>query len=387
VGSLTAFSANLERVKEERNPALPWLLLLGLNTIVVTVWALDKVRSWNWTIVFLKLVLLYTLIPAVVRAPAYFDMFGATHVIGATYWGYKAWDDPHRTAGRLDNVGGPDSQNDNGAAGHLLTVIPFVALYVLTIKRMSYRIGAAVGGAFIINVFILCNSRGATLGLVAAGVAAVLMAGKGRRKKLIMVGIAGVAALLFLADQRFIARQQTTTNPQDGSAQSRIEMWKAGLEMMRDYPLGGGGRAFHILSPRYIPEILAKDDAEERASHNTYIELGTEWGIQSLPLYAGFVISTLVMLHQIRRRAPHNSWYFYRSLTLEAALIGRLVAGFFSSTLYHESLYWMCALAFALHRVQSTELAADAVPEAVDKPTLALADWHPATRPQQLPAR
>lgn len=390
IASLVALNASLERLNDQRNPALLWLVMLGLNTMIVTTWALDRARSWYWAVAFLKLVLLYALIPAVVRTPAQFDMFGVTHVLGATYWGYKAWDDPHRNAGRLDNVGGPDSQNDNGAAGHLLTVIPFAALYALTWKKKSHQLGIAVCGAFIVNVFILCNSRGATLGLISAGVAAILLAGKGRRKKLLMVGVAGAVAVLFLADSRYISRQQTTVDPHDNSALSRFAMWQAGIEMMRDRPLGGGGRAFHILSPKYIPDIVEKTakDVEERASHNTYIQLGTEWGVQALVLYAGLIIATLRMLHQIRRRAPDNNWYFYRSLVIEVALVGRMVAGFFSSNLYHESLYWMCALTFALHRIQSTELAGESAVSFTETEARKAPgpDWHPATRPRELPA-
>jgi hypothetical protein len=63
------------------------------------------------------------------------------------------------------------------------------------------------------------------------------------------------------------------------------------------------------------------------------------------------------MLRNIRKRAPENQWYFYRSLAIEVALIGTMTASFFSNRLYGESIYWMCGLAFALHRLQSTELA------------------------------
>jgi hypothetical protein len=351
----------VEPLEEEKNPAMPWLLLMGVNTIFVTAWALDSARSWLFTTGFLKLILIYALIPAAVRTPMQFDMFGAVHVAGATYWGYKAWDDPQRSAGRLEEVGGPDTQNDNLAAAHLLTVMPFAALYLLTLKRKFPRAAAAVASGFIANVFILCNSRGATLGLVSGGLSALFLAGKGRRTKMVGVGIAGVVAVLLLADPEFITRQQTTTNPQDNSAQSRLVMWRAGAEMIRDRPLGAGGRAFHILSPRYIPEVLAVTDSDERSSHNTYVQLGTEWGVQGMVLWLGFVIVTLQTLGHIRRRTPDNHWYFYRSLTIQVGLIGTLTSAFFSNRLYGESIYWICALAFALHRMQTTDLAGTSV--------------------------
>jgi hypothetical protein len=358
LASAVFLNSSLERVKSERNAASFWLVLFGLNTIIVTIWALNSTRSWIYTTLVLKLVLLYLLIPAAVRVPAQFDAFGAVHIAGASYWGYKAYTNPHRKAGRLADVGGPDTQNDNQAAGHLNTVIPFVALYMLTEKRKIRRALYAVGGAFVVNTFVLCNSRGATLGLIAGGMAAVLLAGKGRRKKLIGVGILGALGLLFLADPEFIARQQTTAEHADNSAQSRLAMWKGGIEMVKDYPLGGGGRTFHILSPKYIPAVLDKTDAEERSPHNTYIQLATDWGLQGTVLFFGFMFMTLVLLHRVRKRAPDNHWYFYRALTVEVAIIGTMTAAFFSNRLYGESIYWMCALAFALYRMQSTELEA-----------------------------
>jgi hypothetical protein len=361
--SIFAVGGGIEKLKSERNPALPWLLLFGLNTVVVTAWALDTARSWFYTVVFLKLVLLYILIPAAIRTPAQFDAFGTLHVAGATYWGYKAWDNPKRVAGRLREVGGVDSDNDNKAAGHLLTVIPFAALYVLTEKRTVRRVLYAVGAAFIMNVFILCNSRGATLGLIVAGAASILLAGKGRRAMLTKIGIAGALAVLFLADPEFIERQQTTTNPQDNSALGRLEMWKAGIAVVNDYPLGGGGRAFHILSPRYIPNIVEEHEGEERSPHNTYIQLATDWGIQGTVLYLAFLYATVRTTHRIRKRTPQNTWYVYRSLVVELALIGTMTAAFFSSRLYGESIYWMCSLAFTLHRLQSTELESAAQTE------------------------
>jgi putative inorganic carbon (hco3(-)) transporter len=378
--SLVMLGPGLEYLKRERNTAQPWLLAWGANTVVVTLWALQTARSWIYTVICLKLVLLYTLIPAVVRTKPHFEAFTMIHVVGATYWGYKAWDDPKRKAGRLMEVGGPDTQNDNQAAGHLLTVIPFALLFVLVEKRRLQRLAYAGAAAFIINVFILCNSRGATVGMIVAGFASIVLAGKGRRKKLIGVAVFGALAVLYLADPEFIARQQTTANATDNSAQSRKAMWFGGIEMIKDYPFGGGGRTFHILSPRYIPEVLAETDSEERSPHNTFIQLATDWGIQGAILFFVFMFMTFRMLHQVRNRTPTDTWYVYRSLAIEVALVGTLSAGFFSSRLYGESIYWMCALAFALHRIQSTELEGN-VPGRIEPQTVTIRPSQPAQQP------
>lgn len=372
LGALIMKNGSLERLKNERNPAMIWVVLFSLNIIVVTAWALNKARSWYWTVALLKMLLLYALIPAVVRTPAQFDMFATAHIGGAAYWGYKAWDHPHRQKGRLDAVGGPDTQNDNQAAGHLLTVLPFVAVYALSVRRRVTQGAILVAGAFIVNVFILCNSRGATLGLLSMGLSAILLVGKGRRLKLIAIAVAGVLCLLMLADDRYINRQQTTTHPTDGSAEGRLEAWAAGLKVIRDYPLGGGGRAYHILSPKYIPDIVQEHDDEERSVHNTYLQLGAEWGLQGVFLWCGIMAATFLLLRKSSIRSRDNPWYFYRFFAVELALIGRLVAGIFTSALYSESLYWMCGLAIALQRMHATAMAEEPAAVPLSAPAAAV---------------
>jgi putative inorganic carbon (hco3(-)) transporter len=359
LGSVLLKSASLERLKSTKNPALLWFLLFGLNVIVVTAWAQNRARSWYWTVALLKLIFLYILIPVVVRTPAHFDIFAGAHIGGATYWGYKAWDDPKREAGRLKDVGGPDSQNENSAAAHLLTVLPFVAVYALSAKRRPVQGVIAVCGAFIVNVLILCNSRGSTVGAVVMICAAIALAGRGRRLKLLGVAAAVVVTLFALADQRFLERQQTTIEAQDGSSQGRLEAWQGGLELIKDHPLGTGGRGFHILSPKYIPNIVEEHRGEERSVHNSYLQLAAEWGIQGLVTWSGFIISTFLLLRRSRKRSIGHSWYFYRFMAIELSLIGTLVAGIFTNRLYGESVYWMCALAFALHRMHATAETVD----------------------------
>jgi putative inorganic carbon (hco3(-)) transporter len=239
-------------------------------------------------------------------------------------------------------------------------VLPFVAVYAFSVKRRTTQAAILICGAFIVNVVILCNSRGATIGLLAMGAAAVAIAGRGRRLKLVAVAAAGLLTVVALADNDFLERQQTTVETKDGSSQGRLLAWAAGLRFIADYPMGTGGRGFHILSPKYIPEIVESHEGEERSVHNTYLQLAAEWGIQGLILWSGFIISTLLLLRRSRRSAANDSWYFYRFMAVEIALIGTLVAGIFTNRLYGESVYWMCALAFALHRMHATATTAEA---------------------------
>lgn len=351
-------NGSLERLKPTKNPAFAWLLAFGANIVVVTLWAENRARSWYWTVALLKIIVLYTLMPVVIRTPAQFDMFAAAHIGGATYWGYKAWDEPKISAGRLKDPGGPDTQNENAAAAHVLTVLPFVAVYAFSVKRRWLQGAIVLSGAFIVNMLILCNSRGSIVALLAMVCAAVALVGRGRRLRLVAVGLGAAAMLFALSNHRFIERQQTTVEAKDGSSQGRLEAWAAGLKFMRDHPLGTGGRGFHILSAEYIPDIVQDHGGEERSVHDTYLQLAAEWGVQGLITWGGFIATTLLMLRRGRKdtASDANPWFFYRFFAIELALIGTLIAGVFTSRLYGESLYWMCSLAFVMRRLHATAM-------------------------------
>jgi hypothetical protein len=70
-----------------------------------------------------------------------------------------------------------------------------------------------------------------------------------------------------------------------------------------------------------------------------------------------FFARTAGLLRDVARRGRSSPWFRNRALVISTALIGTFTASIFSSRLYGESTYWMCALAFALHRIQSTELS------------------------------
>src|SRR5205085_9090271 len=176
---------------------------------------------------------------------------------------WQAYLDPHRLAGRLMNVGSSDTLNDNLAAAHLLTVVPFLCVYALTAKNKWLRILSLAAAPFIVNAFILCNSRGATVGLVAALLAGLMVARSGHRLRVAVAGVSVAVMFLVLADPQFIARQQTTTNYEAEGAE-RLQSWQGALHLIETHPFGAGGGGFVYLSPIYIPDIVARHNGEHR---------------------------------------------------------------------------------------------------------------------------
>jgi putative inorganic carbon (hco3(-)) transporter len=355
-----------------RIPKAPAMFLLALLALMVVMspFAANAELSWKAVSYFLTLMVFLGLVVGTVRTEKAFDAFIAVHIAGAGWWGWEAYLNPKRQSGRLEAVGSGDTWGDNAAAAHLLTVIPFVLVYLLAHKDKRFRLLAFVTAPFIINVFVLCNSRGSVVGMAAAIAAGLILAQGRHRFKMIVAGVAVAIGVLFLADPEFIHRQQTTSDYEnDGSATERLESWQAGLRLIADRPLGAGGSGFEELSPVYIPGIVAAHRGQKRAPHNTAILVLSEWGIPGFFLYAGFFMSVFLLLRQVRKRAGFGIWY-YRALAIELSLVGLLVAGLFTDRLYSEAPYWMAALAIALHRIQASALqhSATAVPAVPPSP-------------------
>jgi putative inorganic carbon (hco3(-)) transporter len=354
---------SLRELVPTRNLALRWLLTLAVIMILVTATvAVDTDRSYEWMVQWMKMAIVYPLlIIATVRTRRAFDAFAVTHMLGAFTWGWQAWMDPKRAQGRLMAVGSGDTYNDNEASSHLLTVLPLTLVYMFTAKGLALRAVGLVAAPFVMNTLILCNSRGAMVGLAAATLAAVYMVGSGKRIRLVVAAAAIALGGLSLTDQTFIDRQNSTADyEQDASANERLMSWKGGFQLAKDHPLGVGGRGFHILSPIYIPEVVAAHGGDPRAPHNTYVMAISEWGVLGLLSFVSIYISAFIMLWRVKKSAlpSEEGFYYWRAFAIQLALVALLVASCFVDRVYGEAGYWMVALSYCLYRLQRTEQAA-----------------------------
>jgi hypothetical protein len=344
---------SLRDLPQLSNPAVRWFAVFVCSMIVVSSWSVQPAKSWQEVTDFAKLLVFYGLIVGNVRTTGAFDAFMAVNIAGAGWWGWQAYVDPTRESGRLMWVGSSDTLNDNTAAAHLLTLLPMVCIYASIAKDKRLRLLSLAAAPFIVNTFILCNSRGATVGLAVGLLTALVLARPGHRTRMLGAAVAVGAVFYVLADQTYLDRQATITD--EGAGNERFATWMGAVRLLSDYPFGAGGGGFEYLSPTYIPDIV-ETYGERRSVHNTYMLVLTEWGIQGLVLFLGFISSTLLILRRIRKRAGEIDEFYYRSVALHVGLVATLTAAIFSNRLSGESIYWLCALSFALFRVQACDL-------------------------------
>ena len=136
------------------------------------------------------------------------------------------------------------------------------------------------------------------------------------------------------------------------------------MRLIQDYPLGTGGDGFNILSPKYIPEVVAAHDGEVRAPHNTWALVLSEWGVAGMICYLGMYGAAFLTLRRIKVAAKRSgdAYFYWQAFAIQLGLISFLVASTFSDRLYAEAGYWMVGLACALYRIQRTDEAEAVAP-------------------------
>jgi probable O-glycosylation ligase (exosortase A-associated) len=347
---------SLPKLSIKKHPQTKWLIFFLLNTLVVSTRAVWVEENRELVEIIIKYTLLYLIIVQTIRTKEHFRYMMIFHIIGIFDWGWNAYVDPQRRAGRLFGIGGPDSLNDNGTASHLLAIMPFMGSVFFTGKRWE-KLLCIAALPFVFNTFILANSRGAFVALIVTGSAGLLITKGTMRWK--TIGAMLIAGLVFynLIDEKFVQRQQTIqTYEEDNASMERIESWKAAFHLIRDHPLGTGGGGFEALSPIYIPDIVEAHEGEVRNVHNTFLLVASEWGIQGFMLFMAFILSTLWGLLKIRQEAPQTpdgERVRLDSIALILGIVGVLSAGFFFNRLYAESVYWLAAFAAVLRNIHA----------------------------------
>jgi len=251
---------------------------------------------------------------------------------------------------RLEGVGAPAAQTSNSLANVLLVTLPLAGSLFIQ-KSWKWKTVAIVASPLILNVLLLCNSRGAFLGLIGTGLSFVLIAkGKTRKRALQTMALGSIVLFFLLGDPDIMNRFVTTftgSEERDSSASSRLMFWQAGLRMLSDYPLGAGGGAFKFtLGSRYLSILAGVQDADSRSLHNGFMTEATDWGIQGLllKLLAFGVALSIAYRTAEKCRREERIQDALLGLCLATTAIGYLIHCFFGAFFDHEWGYWILAL-------------------------------------------
>jgi len=347
--------------------ATKWLLLLATSTAlnataVHVLFAPNAQISSVGYVLTLKMLLLLILMAVSIRDETDLKIIVLAIVLGAGYIGYEVTinDRGSVRGGRLEGVGTASASTANDLACLMVSSTMLVGPLFLFGTRYQ-KLVAIVVGPLVFNVILLCNSRGALLGLLVSGVAYVLAAPRSMRVQVYKIaGLGAIVGFLLLGDPRIVERFMTTFNTgeqRDHSATSRTQYWKAGLMLLADQPLGSGGQAFKkVYGARYIERVTGV--SEGRSVHQGYIDEACEWGLQGLLLRLLLFGTGLVLAWHASRRAMYTGQWYVGAVALSvlAGLIALMIQALFGTFLTSEWGVWMIALALGCHRLVEAEL-------------------------------
>jgi len=181
------------------------------------------------------------------------------------------------------------------------------------------------GVAFILAIasLALTLTRSAWVGLiVAAGFILVLY-----KPKALIILPAVIALFLLASPQAMKRRALSIFNPHDYGNTLRIEYLKAGMQIIREYPLHGTGPDtvdMVFQDPKYG---LSEVNRQNVHLHNNIVQIGAERGVPTLLAWVVFIVWAFVSL--LRLLKNKGSPVFPHAAAAAAALLALITAGLF----------------------------------------------------------
>ena len=326
-------------------------------------WAINVPQHMEGAALYSKYVLLFALLYMLVNTPRRMETLFWCHIVGCFVWGWIAYTTEVR--GRLDIALSPEGADSNLIGYHMATGLAFAGFMFVQLKGLKRWVVFAAS-PFILNAIILTASRGATLGLLAAGVSSVLFAPRAKRFPVYAACLLAIPLMLRLAGNDIFWERMgtlTQTDPQkmEGSAASRIPIIEANWRMFLDHPFGVGYRSNMFLSPQYMSDNLlttAETGQRLRAAHNSFMASLVDYGVPGGLFMLGMVgwsFARLVRMKCLDRRGLPSDLGAYRA-ALAAGLTANLVTGQFINLQKTETWFWMLAAVGCLDQMCTAHL-------------------------------
>jgi hypothetical protein len=361
VAGIVALLATL-RLPSARTP-VKWLATTPARLFLVftawmwiqNLWALAGPEHLEASILFTKYLLLYYLLYRLLDTPDEARDVLLLHVMGCAYLGWLAYLAP--SVGRLEGVGGPGIDEAN-ALGMFAGTGAICASMLILSERSWRRWVCVLAMPFILNTVVQSESRGSMLGLVAGGIVLFYLKPRGYRALFYVYAAIGAGLFGYLAQDVFWDRMSTMRagiderQELDGSAENRVVLAKAQIQMFAAYPLGAGHRGTATLSPRYLEEKWLTTDASgapaARSSHSTLLSALVEQGVPGIVIFSALLLWLAKSIKYLKKCTRPDSGVDGKLVlygaSAAASLVLVFVAGVFTDYLKTEVQIWMFAI-------------------------------------------
>lgn len=260
--------------------------------------------------------------------------------------------------------------NANDFAAHLIFVLPFVILAVMTWKSILLRVAAVLMILAGLYRILSTGSRGALVALLVTLVFVFLRFSL--KKKLVMMIAASIVFLAMIAllpgavSARLLSlfksdeEQILVDEGAYASRQSRTHLLKRSLYLTITHPLLGVGPGEFANAENEDSQAQFDQRGAWHDTHNAYTQVSSETGIPAGLCFIAAVITTFTLVNRIykearkRSESPIQRPVMLTSFCILVSIIGFMAACFFLSLAY--TFYFPLLSGIAIVLAQSVQL-------------------------------
>lgn len=338
-----------------RTPAGPLLVLFTVIVLASSVMAYSPRLAFNNLELYLSWVLIYLLITNIVTTEQRFFIFFLSFLLYSfkmSQHGARSW--VMRGFGFVDwgVTGAPGWFHNSGEVGIQMCVFfPLAVAFYIALKHHWGKWRKLFFLLFPITAvmtMIASSSRGALLGGALVLLWMVLRS-RHRVKALLSAAVVTVAVIAFVPKE---FKDRFTTMGEDDTSESRLVVWRYGMETAKQHPVLGIGYKnwSHYATRAYGRPLLP---------HNIFVEAAAELGYTGLLgflLLIGATFWVNANTRKIIRRIPGDQRFLNQvAHGLDGALIGYMASGFFITVLFYPYFWINLAMAVALNTAASNK--------------------------------
>ena len=249
---------------------------------------------------------------------------------------------------------GPSSDPNYEALSLVLMVPLAIWMARYEEKRFWKLAGMACAPILAFAVFV-AQSRGGLLALTVMGVVTWIYSD--RKLRLTLGFLAAATPLLLLSPSSMFKRIQQIQIQGQGqtgpelSTRCRVELTRAGLQMMETHPVFGVGLDnFPHEEFKYNRLLMSMTD-KAHVAHNTYVQLGAEGGLPTLALYISLLALTMITCRRVEKLPGVPADLGALAFAFRVGLIGFSVAAFFLTAEFVKEPWVIISLAPNLYAI------------------------------------
>ena len=318
----------------------------------------DALVKWDWAF---KTVLFAVFIPYVIRSRVQIEAFATAYVfsLAANFvpFGLKTIISGGGYGVNLGLQGGNGGLAEGGfLSTFCLMSVPltlFLGRHGQLIPRIKFMPLAywAVAGLAVVTA-VGTYERSALVGLVF--LLAFLVVHSKHKVGYAIIAAVVLVGLVYATSHQWSSRISTIGDfEREGSAYTRILVWRWTLDFVSTHPAGGGFLAF-IVNTIALPGMNGGEASMMygRAWHSSYFEILGEQGYPGFAMFISIIGLTFFKLYRTGKRArayPELEWVWALSRSLQAGIVAFLTAGAFVSVGYQPMIWYLISLGISLN--------------------------------------